>query len=184
MQEVVSQVMDADEIRRALRRIAHEIIERNKGISDLVVIGVQSKGVPLANRLAQLLEEIEGVKVPTGTLDITLYRDDFAKRHRLAGKTDITFDINDKIVILVDEVIYTGRTVRSALDALMDIGRPAAIQLAVLVDRGHRELPIRADYVGKNIPTSRKERIDVHLDEIVGEDGVFIVKPQDQNNNS
>lgn len=176
MPELVK-VMDQDEIKRALRRIAHEIIEKNKGVDDLIIIGVQSKGVPLAIRLAQLLNDIEGVKIPIGTLDITLYRDDYNKRHRAAGKTEIPFNINEKILILVDEVIYTGRTVRSALDALMDMGRPAAIQLAVLIDRGHRELPIRPDYVGKNLPTSKKEKVNVHFDEESGEDAVYIVKP-------
>lgn len=176
MPELVK-VMDQDEIKRALRRIAHEIIEKNKGVDDLIIIGVQSKGVPLAIRLAQLLNDIEGVKIPIGTLDITLYRDDYNERHRAAGKTEIPFNINEKILILVDEVIYTGRTVRSALDALMDMGRPAAIQLAVLIDRGHRELPIRPDYVGKNLPTSKKEKVNVHFDEESGEDAVYIVKP-------
>ena len=180
MAEQMSQVMDPDEIRRALKRIAHQIIERNKGVENLALIGVRSKGTPIAFRLAKLLEEIEGVKVPVGALDITLYRDDYNTRQRAAGKTEISFNVNGKILILVDEVIYTGRTVRCALDALMDIGRPAAIQLAVLIDRGHRELPIRPDYVGKNLPTSRKETVDVQLDEISGDDRVFIVKPDEK----
>ncbi|MCL6520275.1 MAG: bifunctional pyr operon transcriptional regulator/uracil phosphoribosyltransferase PyrR [Armatimonadetes bacterium] len=170
------QVMDAEEIRRALTRIAHEIIERNKGAEKLGIIGIRRKGVPLAKRLAKLLNEIEHVRVPVGILDIGLYRDDILTHQPTVGQTDIPFDVNDRTIILVDEVIYTGRTVRCALDALMDIGRPAAIQLAVLIDRGHRELPIRPDYVGKNIPTSRKELVDVQLKEIEGEDKVYIRK--------
>ncbi len=170
------QVMDEDEIRRALTRVAHEIIERNKGAERLGIIGIRRKGAPLAKRLAQLIGEIEGTKVPVGVLDVTLYRDDFLTRQPAVGRTEIPFDVNGRMIVLVDEVIYTGRTVRSALDALMDIGRPAAIQLAVLVDRGHRELPIRPDYVGKNLPTSRKETVDVRLVEIDDEDRVYIRK--------
>ncbi|MHB1000585.1 MAG: bifunctional pyr operon transcriptional regulator/uracil phosphoribosyltransferase PyrR [Armatimonadota bacterium] len=179
MAERISQVMDSDEIRRALRRIAHEIIEKNKGVEKLALVGVRSKGTPLAHRLADLLEEIEGAKVPVGALDISLYRDDYSTRKPTVGKTEIPFDVSTRTIVLVDEVIYTGRTVRSALDALIDMGRPAAIQLAVLIDRGHRELPIRPDYVGKNLPTSRKEKVDVQLSEIPGEDRVYIVKPDD-----
>ena len=176
MAEQRSQVMDADEIRRALTRVAHEIIEKNKGAEKLALIGVRRKGTPLAERLAKLIGEIEGTKVPVGALDITLYRDDFMTRQPTVGQTEIPFDVDGRTIVLVDEVIYTGRTVRSALDALMDMGRPAAIQLAVLIDRGHRELPIRPDYVGKNLPTSRKEQVDVQLTEIGGEDKVYIVK--------
>ena len=171
-----SQVMDADEIRRALTRIAHEIIEKNKGAEKLAVVGVRRKGVPLAERLAKLISEIEGMKVPVGALDIALYRDDIMTRQPVVGQTEIPFDVNGRTIVLVDEVIYTGRTVRCALDALMDMGRPAAIQLAVLIDRGHRELPVRPDYIGKNLPTSRKETVDVQLAEIQGEDKVLIVK--------
>ena len=171
-----SQVMDADEIRRALTRIAHEIIEKNKGAEKLAVVGVRRKGVPLAERLAKLISEIEGMKVPVGALDIALYRDDIMTRQPAVGQTEIPFDVNGRTIVLVDEVIYTGRTVRCALDALMDMGRPAAIQLAVLIDRGHRELPVRPDYIGKNLPTSRKETVDVQLAEIQGEDKVLIVK--------
>jgi len=170
------QVMDADEIRRALTRIAHEIIERNKGAEKLGIIGIRRKGAPLAHRLARLISEIEGTKVPVGVLDISLYRDDFMTRQPTVGKTEIRFDVNGWTIVLVDEVIFTGRTVRSALDALIDIGRPAAMQLAVLIDRGHRELPIRPDYIGKNLPTSRKEMVDVRLIEIDGEDRVYIRK--------
>jgi pyrimidine operon attenuation protein/uracil phosphoribosyltransferase len=177
MNEQVTKVMDENEIRRAITRIAHEIIERNKGVDNLVVIGIQSRGVPMAQRLAKLLSEIECVEVPLGSLNVALYRDDFNTRPaRTISATEIPFDITDKRVILVDEVLYTGRTTRAALDALMDLGRPAVVQLAVLVDRGHRELPIRADYVGKNLPTSRRESVDVHWVETHGEDAVMIVK--------
>ena len=176
MAEQRSLVMDADEIRRALTRVAHEIIEKNKGAEKLAVVGIRRKGVPLAERLAALISEIEGTKVPVGILDIALYRDDFMTKQSAVGQTDIPFDVNGRTIVLVDEVMYTGRTVRCALDALMDMGRPASIQLAVLIDRGHRELPIRADFVGKNLPTSRKETVDVQLKEIQGEDRVFILK--------
>lgn len=176
MAENRSQVMDSDEIRRALIRIAHEIIEKNKGAERIGLVGIRTKGVPLAERLAKIIGEIEGTKVPVGILDISLYRDDIGTRQPTVGETDIQFDVDGRTIILVDEVIYTGRTVRSALDALVDMGRPAAIQLAVLVDRGHRELPVRADFVGKNLPTSRKETVDVQLKEIQGEDKVYIRK--------
>jgi pyrimidine operon attenuation protein/uracil phosphoribosyltransferase len=169
-------VMDSNEIRRALTRVAHQIIERNKGAENLAIIGIQSRGVPIAKRLAALIEQIEGASVPTGSLNVALYRDDFATR--LAppslGKTEIDFDVTDRTIVLVDEVLFTGRTIRSALDAIMDMGRPDQIQLAVLVDRGHRELPIRPDYVGKNLPTARTEHVHVHLAETDGEDKVVI----------
>jgi pyrimidine operon attenuation protein / uracil phosphoribosyltransferase len=172
-----TRVMDSDEIRRAVTRIAHEVIERNKGAEDLAIIGIQSRGVPLACRLAGLISEIEGSPIATGSLSIALYRDDYATRPAsTVGKTDIAFDVTGKHVILVDEVLYTGRTIRSALDAIMDMGRPASIQLAVLVDRGHRELPIRADYVGRNLPTAVKESVEVHLTETDDEDAVLISK--------
>jgi len=171
--------MDADDIRRALTRIAHEIIEKNRGAEKLGIVGVWRKGAPLAERLAKIISQIEGVRVPVGVLDISLYRDDYMTRQPKVGKTDIPFEVTGRTIVLVEEVIYTGRTVRSAMDALMDMGRPAAIQLAVLVDRGHRELPIRPDYVGKNLPTSRKEKVDVQLAEMQGEDRVFIVKKKD-----
>lgn len=158
-------LMDGQAITRAITRIAHEVIEKNKGIQDLILVGIRTRGVPLAARLAAEVERIEGVKLPVGMLDITLYRDDLSTLdyQPVVHETQIPYDINDKIIVLVDDVLYTGRTVRAALGAVMDIGRPKAIQLAVLVDRGHRELPIRADYVGKNVPTSRKEIISVQL---------------------
>jgi pyrimidine operon attenuation protein/uracil phosphoribosyltransferase len=175
--DAVNKVMDENEIRRALTRIAHEIIERNKGAENLVVIGVQSRGVPMAKRLAGLISEIEGVDVPVGSLNVALYRDDYATRAaRTISASDIPFDVAGKRVILVDEVLFTGRTTRAALDAIMDLGRPEVIQLAVLVDRGHRELPIRADFVGKNLPTALKESVDVHWVETRGEDAVMIAK--------
>lgn len=158
-------LMDAQAVQRALIRVAHEIIEKNKGSRDLTLVGIRTRGVPLAKRLAEEIEKIEGVKPPVGILDITLYRDDLSTLgyQPVVHETQIPFDINDKKIILVDDVLFTGRTVRAALGAIMDIGRPKSIQLAVLVDRGHRELPIRADYVGKNVPTSRKEIVSVQL---------------------
>ena len=173
--------MDENDIRRALTRIAHEIIERNRGAEKIGIVGIRTKGAPIAKRLAEIISEIEGTKVPVGILDIALYRDDFMTHHPSVGETEIPYDISDRIIILVDEVLYTGRTIRSALDALIDMGRPASIQLAVLIDRGHRELPIRPDYVGKNLPTAHKESVDVQLREFDGEDKVFIVKPEAQN---
>ncbi|HCS75797.1 MAG TPA: bifunctional pyr operon transcriptional regulator/uracil phosphoribosyltransferase PyrR [Clostridiales bacterium] len=163
-------------MRRALTRIAHEIIEKNTGIDDLAVIGIRRRGVPLAERLAAIIKEIEGVSVPVGILDITLYRDDLTTLavQPIVHKTEVPFSINNKKIILVDDVLYTGRTVRAALDALVDLGRPKLTQLAILIDRGHRELPIRADFVGKNIPTSRKELIAVNVEEIDGMDNVEI----------
>ncbi|WP_455542710.1 bifunctional pyr operon transcriptional regulator/uracil phosphoribosyltransferase PyrR [Intestinibacter sp.] len=171
-----AKLMDEKAIARAITRISHEIIEKNKGIDDVILIGVKTRGVPIANRIATRIEQIEGHKVSTGEMDITLYRDDLKEiqNEPVINDTNINVDINDKIVVLVDDVLYTGRTVRSALNALMDIGRPKSIQLAVLVDRGHRELPIRADYVGKNVPTSKQEIISVELLEIDGEDSVKI----------
>jgi len=171
-------VMDADRISRALTRIAHEIVERNRGVEDIALVGVRSRGVPLARRLARALQQIAGDDVVTGALDITLYRDDLM-RHQvgpqpLVRRTEIPFSIDNRTIILVDDVLYTGRTTRAALDALIDFGRPRAIQLVVLVDRGHRELPIKADYVGKNVPTSRKESVQVRLQELDGTDEVVI----------
>ncbi|HPU35306.1 MAG TPA: bifunctional pyr operon transcriptional regulator/uracil phosphoribosyltransferase PyrR [Bacillota bacterium] len=176
-----AQILDKDGIRRSLTRIAHEIIERNKGIENLVLIGIRRRGVPLAERLAQKIKEIEGRSVPVGILDITLYRDDLSTLayQPLVRSTSIPFQISGRTVVLVDDVIYTGRTVRAALDAIMDLGRPRVIQLAVLVDRGHRELPIRADYVGKNVPTSRKEEVSVRLQEIDNEERVVILELSD-----
>jgi pyrimidine operon attenuation protein / uracil phosphoribosyltransferase len=171
-------VMDADRIARALTRMAHEIFERNRNLDHVALVGVRSRGVPLARRIARDLQQISGGEIPTGALDITLYRDDLM-RHQvgpqpLVRRTEIPFSIDDRTIILVDDVLYTGRTTRAALDALIDFGRPKAIQLAALVDRGHRELPIRADYVGKNIPTSRQESVQVRLQEIDGADEVVI----------
>lgn len=171
-----AEIMDQEQMRRSLVRIAHEIIEKNKGLDDLVLIGVQRRGVPMAARLHQILKEIENRDVPVGELDITLYRDDLTLKadQPIVGRTHIPFDIAKKKVILVDDVLYTGRTVRAALDALMDLGRPQNIQVAVMIDRGHRELPIRADYVGKNVPTAAREVIHVKLVEIDGSDQVVI----------
>ena len=172
-----AQIMEADAIRRALTRISHEIIERNKGTHNLALIGIRTRGVPLAQRIAQKIAEIEQVELPVGVLDISLYRDDLTSLadQPIVNKTEITFPVARKTIVLVDDVIYTGRTVRAALDGIIDLGRPNAIQLAVLIDRGHRELPIRADFVGKNVPTSRQELIAVCLTEVDGEDGVYIM---------
>jgi pyrimidine operon attenuation protein / uracil phosphoribosyltransferase len=171
-------VMDGDRLARSLTRIAHEIVERNRGIEDLALVGIRERGVPIARRLAQQLHEITGKRVPTGALDITLYRDDLMRQavgpQPLVRSTDIPFDLDDRVILLVDDVLYTGRTIRAALDALIDFGRPKAIQLIVLVDRGHRELPIKADYVGKNVPTSRRESVQVRLEEVDGHDEVVI----------
>lgn len=171
-------VMDSEDMRRAITRIAHEILERNKGAKDLVVLGILKRGVPVGKRLAFLLSKIEGCAIPYGSVDITPHRDDRGPRQTLLSRSqsDIPFDLNDKRVILVDEVIFTGRTVRAALDALVQHGRPASVQLAVLIDRGHREVPIRADYVGKNLPTSRAEFVMVRLAELEGEDEVVVMK--------
>ena len=171
-----AKIMDEKAIGRAITRISHEIIERNKGIENVVLIGVKTRGVPIASRIADKIESIEGQRIQIGEMDITLYRDDLSKKQidPVVNSTKIDFDITDKTVVLVDDVLYTGRTVRSALNALVDIGRPKAIQLAVLVDRGHRELPIRADYVGKNVPTSKNEIISVKLIECDKEESVSI----------
>ncbi len=170
-------ILDKAGIDRALTRIAHEILEKNKGAKDLILVGIQRGGVHLAKRLAAKIKGIEGAEPPVGSLDITMYRDDLATRKSqpVPQATDITFDIQDKIMVLVDDVIYTGRTIRAALNSVMDYGRPQRIQLAVLVDRGHRELPIRADYVGKNLPTSAKEKVEVVLEEDGVEDKVMIL---------
>ena len=171
-------VMDADRMSRSLTRIAHEIVERNRGIGDLALVGIRERGVPLARRIAAELQRITGTDVPTGALDITLYRDDLMRQavgpQPLVRSTDIPFDIDNRVILLVDDVLYTGRTIRAALDALIDFGRPRAIQLVVLIDRGHRELPVKADYVGKNVPTSRRESIQVRLQEVDGHDEVVI----------
>lgn len=168
------QVMDPADVRRALRRMAHEIVERNKG-GDVVLVGIQTRGVPLAQRLAALISEIEGRDVPVGSLDIGLYRDDLAAHPmRELAETTLPDDIGDRVIVLVDDVLYTGRTIRAALDALNDFGRPAAVRLAVLVDRGHRQLPIRPDHVGKNLPTATHEQVRVSVAEVDGTDEVVI----------
>lgn len=171
-------VMDRERMSRTLTRIAHEIVERNRGVDQLALVGVRTRGVPIARRLAASLAGIAGREVPTGALDITLYRDDLMKNavgpQPIVRKTEIPFSIDDRHIVLVDDVLFTGRTVRAALDALVDFGRPRTIQLVVLVDRGHRELPIKADYVGKNLPTSLRETVQVRLDEIDGRDEVVI----------
>ena len=171
-------IMDAGDIARALTRVAHEILERNKGVKDLALVGIRTGGVHLAHRLAKRIQEIEQVPVPIGDLDITLYRDDLAlrKEQPVLRTTSVPFDISDKIVVLVDDVLFTGRTIRAAMDGLMDLGRPAEIQLAVLVDRGHRQLPIKATYIGKNLPTSREEQVQVLLEELGEDDRVVILK--------
>ena len=172
------EVMDADRMSRALTRIAHEILERNRGLHELALVGIRTRGVPIARRLARALKEINGDDVPTGALDITLYRDDLMRTavgpQPVIRRTEIPFSIDDRKILLVDDVLYTGRTIRAALDALIDFGRPRAIQLVVLVDRGHRELPIKADYVGKNVPTSLRESVQVRLQEIDRIDEVVI----------
>ena len=171
-------VMDADRIGRTLARIAHEILERNKGVDDLALVGIRRRGVPIARRLARTLREISGDEVPTGALDITLYRDDLMRSavgpQPVVRRTEIPFSIDDRKILLVDDVLYTGRTIRAALDALIDLGRPKAIQLIVLVDRGHRELPIKADYVGKNLPTSPEQSVQVRLQETDDTDEVVL----------
>jgi pyrimidine operon attenuation protein / uracil phosphoribosyltransferase len=170
--------MDADRMSRALTRIAHEILERNRGLDEVALVGIRTRGVPIARRLAQLLREINGDHVPTGSLDITLYRDDLMRNavgpQPVVRRTEIPFSIDERRILLVDDVLYTGRTTRAALDALIDFGRPRAIQLVVMVDRGHRELPIKADYVGKNVPTSLKQSVQVRLQEIDGVDEILI----------
>ncbi len=169
-------VMDAAAMRRAIERIAHEILERNDGLNDVVLIGIRTRGAPLADRIAGVLDRVEGSAPPVGYLDISFYRDDLrgSLAQPVVQRTEILFDITGKIAVLVDDVLFTGRTIRAALDALTDLGRPRAIQLAVLIDRGHRELPIRADYVGKNLPTARGEQVVVQLAEKDGTDGVIV----------
>lgn len=171
-------VMDAGDIARALTRIAHEILERNKGVHGLALVGIRTGGVYLAHRLVRRIQDIEGVIIPIGELDITLYRDDLSlrKEQPILRKTSVPFDISEKIIVLVDDVLFTGRTIRAAMDGLIDLGRPAEIQLAVLVDRGHRQLPIKASYIGKNLPTSRDEKVQVMLEEDGEDDRVVILK--------
>lgn len=172
-----TEIMDEKALDRAMTRISHEIIEKNKGIEDIVLLGIHTRGVPLANRLADKISAIEGIILPVGMVDITKYRDD-DKKSLYNSKQEISFDITDKKVILVDDVLYTGRSVRAAMDAIVNLGRPRSIQLAVLVDRGHRELPIRADFVGKNVPTSKDEIVVVMVKEIDNKDGVFIAEEE------
>ncbi len=172
-----SVIMDAAAMRRALTRIAHEIIERNRGVENVGIVGIRTRGVYLAKRLTDRIKNIEGIQCPVGELDITFYRDDIATNpHPQVAATDIPFDINGKDIVLCDDVLFTGRSIRAAMDAIIDYGRPKTIQLASLVDRGHRELPIRADFVGKNIPTSLKEKVKVSVEEEDGRDAVEIVK--------
>lgn len=178
----ITELLDGPSMNRALTRIAHEIIERNKGIDQCILVGIKTRGAFLARRLAERIEKIEGKPIRTGELDITLYRDDLSTKQvndeAQVQQVDIDDQVDNQKIILVDDVLYTGRTVRAALDAVMDLGRPSQIQLAVLIDRGHRELPIRADYVGKNIPTSGQERIVVNLVEVDGQDIVTIHKEE------
>jgi pyrimidine operon attenuation protein/uracil phosphoribosyltransferase len=175
-----AQVLDDAALDRALTRIAHEILERNGGAKDLAFVGLRTRGVTLAQRLQAKIAVIDGAQLPVGTLDITLYRDDLDLRGApVIRGTDIPFSIKNKTVVLVDDVLYTGRTIRAALDALIDLGRPQSIQLAILIDRGHRELPIRPDYIGKNLPTSRRESVAVRLKEHDGEDRVVIEEPEE-----
>jgi len=173
-------VLDADRIDRSLTRIAHEILERHRGVEELALVGIRTRGVPIAKRIARAIQHISHHDVPTGALDITLYRDDLMRHavgpQPLVRRTEIGFSIDDKRILLVDDVLYTGRTIRAALDALIDFGRPKQIQLVVLVDRGHRELPIKADYVGKNLPTSPSQSVQVHLSETDGRDEVEITE--------
>jgi pyrimidine operon attenuation protein/uracil phosphoribosyltransferase len=169
-----ARIMEESDIRRAIQRISHEIVEHNKGASDVIIVGVRTRGVPLSERIAEAVSKIEGVEVPIGRLDITLYRDDIHIRQPVVKETHLPGDISGKNIVIVDDVLYTGRSVRSAMDAIIDYGRPETIQLAVLVDRGHRELPIRADYVGRNIPTAPGEKVRVALKEVDDEDAVYI----------
>lgn len=178
--KIKSNIIDKEGFNRIITRIAHEILEQNKGSRNLVLIGMRTRGEFIARRIREKIKEIDGVELPFGVLDVTLYRDDFRTRLKQpeVSVSDITFDINEKDIIVVDDVLYTGRTVRSALNALMDLGRPGSIQLCILIDRGHRELPIRADYVGKNVPTSLNEEIKVKMEEFDGEDAIYLVEAE------
>ena len=170
-------LMTAEEIRRTLARVAHEILEQNKTVQDIILVGMRTRGVPLARRIAQLIENFEGLRTPVGALDISLYRDDLSSLdiQPVVHRTDIPVSVDGKAVVLVDDVLYTGRSIRAAMDALIDLGRPDSIQLAVLIDRGHRELPIRANYVGKNVPSAQDEEIQVQLEETDGKDEVTLI---------
>ena len=176
-----SKIMDADYVRRAILRISHEILEKNKGVDDLCIVGIRTRGAVLADRISKCIAEIEGKPVPVGILDITLYRDDLTliSAHPVVHETLIDFDTNEKKIVLVDDVLFTGRTIRAALDAMIDFGRPACIQLAVLIDRGHRELPIRADYVGKNIPTALNQKVNVVLKEVDSKEDKVVLESRD-----
>jgi pyrimidine operon attenuation protein/uracil phosphoribosyltransferase len=178
-EKIKAKILDSAKIQRAFQRMAHEIIERNRDLNNLVIVGIRTRGVFVAERISRLIENIEGLEIPVGVLDITPYRDDFAnpKGQRLVKKTEIDFDIDKKDVLLVDDVLFTGRTIRAAMDSLMDLGRPKTIQLLVFIDRGHRELPIRSDYVGKYLPTSRRERVKLQMKEIDDKDEVQITEP-------
>ena len=178
--KIKSNIIDKEGFNRIITRISHEILEQNKGSHNLVLIGMRTRGEFIAKRIKEKIKEIDSVDLPFGVLDVTLYRDDFRTRMKQpeVSVSDITFDINEKDIILIDDVLYTGRTVRSALNALMDLGRPSSIQLCILIDRGHRELPIRADYVGKNVPTSLNEEIKVKMEEFDGEDAIYLVEAE------
>ncbi|RPH36351.1 bifunctional pyr operon transcriptional regulator/uracil phosphoribosyltransferase PyrR [bacterium] len=181
MRKLKAQIMDEAGLDRTITRLAHEILERNKGAESIVIVGIRTRGEFIARRIARKIEEAEKVKLNIGSLDITLYRDDLLGKleQPQLKSSEILFDINDKNVILIDDVLYTGRTIRAALDELIDLGRPSTIQLAVLIDRGHRQLPIRADFVGKNVPTSSRESIRVHVKEVDGEDSVLLMHPEE-----
>jgi pyrimidine operon attenuation protein/uracil phosphoribosyltransferase len=176
MKNFKTQIMDADAIERSVRRIAHEIVEKNKGCENLLLVGIKSRGVPLAEKICKNIEKIEGVKVPLDTVDIRQFRDDLEEKSKEESlkKPELSFSVTDKTIILVDDVLYTGRTVRAAIEAIFSIGRPRAIQLAILIDRGHRQLPFRADYIGKNIPTSNEERVSVCIAPFDDINGVYI----------
>ncbi len=182
VKKVKAQIINSEGLNRTITRLAHEIVERNRGVENLVVLGIRTRGVPIAERIIDKIYEIEHKRLPLGILDVTMYRDDVFKKIKQpkVQTTEIKFDIDGKTVILVDDVLYTGRTVRAALDAIMDFGRPTKIELAVLVDRGHRELPIKADYVGKNVPTSLGEEVQVKVKEMDDEDGVFLVEVSEE----
>jgi pyrimidine operon attenuation protein / uracil phosphoribosyltransferase len=176
-----SKILDSKQLHKTVRRISHEIIERNRSLDNIAIVGIRTRGVYLADRIVENINDIEGLRIPTGALDITLYRDDLTliAEQPLVKETELNFDISEKLIIIVDDVLFSGRTVRCALDALIDFGRPRVIQLAVLIDRGHRELPIRADYVGKNIPTSLNESIEVRLKEVDNKDEVVVLEIAD-----
>ena len=177
--KVKAKIMDARKIKRALHRLTTEIIERNRDLNNLKIVGIRTRGVHLAKRIAKMIEEFENVKIPVGILDITLYRDDYSgsEKEQIVKKTEINFSVENKDILLVDDVLFTGRTIRAAMDSLIDLGRPKTIQLLIFIDRGHRELPIMADYVGKSLPTSRRELVQLRLEEIDNTDEVLIVEP-------